>query len=162
VSQLENILPDYGCGVASLMMLLKFHCRHRQNPNYETLAEELRAGKLPSEKGYSWYSDDLGRGAYIDDIMHWLSQKGFVFAASNRKSRRSERVLLRLLSDAPAMVGMEWHEVGHWVVLVGFDEDNVSMLDPLRRSNGRFRRRIGLSRFFDQWDGAAITILGDY
>jgi hypothetical protein len=102
VSQLDNVFPEYGCRLACLMMLLKFHGKRRRNPSYKKLAGELRADKLPSEKG-KWYGDDYGRGAYVDDICLWLLQRGFAFTAADRKSRGNERTLFGALSDAPVM-----------------------------------------------------------
>jgi uncharacterized protein YvpB len=162
VSQLENVLPEYGCGIACLMMLLKFHCRRRRCPTYDELAKDLRAEKLPSEKGYTWYSDVWGRGAYVDDVCLWLLQKRFVFTAANHKSARSERTLFGVLTDTPAMVGMKWHDIGHWVVIVGFDKEYVTLLDPNRLPSGRFKRRVSRARFVDEWDGAAIALVGSY
>jgi len=159
VSQLENVQPQNGCGIASLMMLLKFHCDDRRVPSYEQLANGLRADKLPSEKSYTWYRDKWGKGAYVDDVCLWLLQNGLAFKAISQKSRSNERLLFRFLSDGPVMVGMEWHG-GHWVVLVDSNSEHITMLDPLRRSDERYLRRISRSRFFSAWDGPAISILG--
>ena len=158
MSQRENVLPDIGCGIASLMMLLRFHCKRRRIPSYEQLAHNLRADKLPSEKGYYWYADTCGKGAYIDDVCLWLLRYGFAFQAMYQKSRFSESLLLQSLSVGPVMVGMKWHG-GHWVVLVDFDGENITMFDPLRQSSERYMRCMTHSTFFDAWQGRAISVL---
>ena len=88
VSQLENVFPKFGCGIASLMILLQFHNESRRIPSYERLATDLRADKLPSEKGYRWYADKWGKGAYIDDVCLWLLQNGSAFRAINQSLPR--------------------------------------------------------------------------
>lgn len=141
-------------------MLLNFHCKCRRIPTYAKLARELRADKLPSDKCFGWYSDDYGMGAYVGDICLWLLQRRFAFAASNHKSRRNVRTVFDVLPDTPVMVGMDWFGVGHWVVMVDSDDEYVTILDPNRPSRGRVRDRISRSRFWSEWDGAAVAILG--
>jgi hypothetical protein len=144
-------------------MLLMYHCRLRKVPEYGCLPKQLQASKLPSEKGLTEYSDSYGPGVYVDDVVKWLLHNGFIFTACYQQGMRPNvQTVLELLDHSPVMVGMNWHVVGHWIVLADIEKEYLRVLDPLRLSSNPRRRRISSDTFRKKWDGSAVAIIGTY
>ena len=62
------------------------------------------------------------------------------------------------------MVGMgkhqrRWGKSGHWIVLIGIDDDYVTYLDPQFPRSHRRPSRLPLRDFRRQWDGVSIQIV---
>jgi hypothetical protein len=160
ISQREpygNRYSNFGCGAACLLMLLRHRYIDRSFPDYESLCKQLRIEMLPSEKGYP-YSDDLGPGAYPEDIRDWLSAGGIAFTAATDQDSETPRGILDQLSREPVMVGIDDGLTGHWIVFVKKCAQSVMYFDPFRLSTESYRRYFRLNTFREIWDGHAFWL----
>jgi hypothetical protein len=143
VSQAVYAFPRGSCGVASTMMLLKFH--------YLPPSASIRQrAKL---------------GVASDDVTGYLRRQGIRYRTTSRNTRQMWALLTRRLRRAPAMVGMgrnewRWGKDGHWIVVIDVSEDIVTFLDPGYPPTHPRPSRMALVRFRKQWDGSSVQILG--
>jgi hypothetical protein len=158
---------DYGCGVACTTMLLKYHYQTKAIPTYEKLCQELKILVDPKAKGY----DDDGLGAYREDIVAYLEQQKVVYNTTEYGAYKTENRLQDLksrLDDAPIMVGIRKNtkigeETGHWIVLIGRDEEKFLYYNPWSTKNeGKYLQEIGFDDFRGSWDSTSIQIIGRY
>lgn len=160
VSQRAYAFPSATCGVASTMMLLRFHFRRRRIPSYRDLRIDLGVVLPPNSRRLP---SDSGVGP--DAVTRYFRQHGVAYRAIHRKNRTTWALFRRRLHRAPAMVGMgsrprRWSEGGHWIVVIDVSADAVTFLDP-----GRFPAQprpltMCLDRFRREWDGTSIQIVG--
>ena len=77
VSQQEQGLhSESGCGIASLLMLLKY-INHTPLPTWQTLCSELKLSVLPVKKGYSEHDPEIR--LYPEDIFRYVIKENFLF-----------------------------------------------------------------------------------
>ncbi|NJN93738.1 MAG: hypothetical protein HC875_06425 [Anaerolineales bacterium] len=165
VSQRDDDLPlevqKIGCGVASTMMLLKYHCHPDSIPQFLDLCNELRVNDPPSQKGYD--GDDFVAGAYAEDEQAYFARAGLRFRAWFDYPSLQERI-----KHGPIMVefGMNSElggKEGHWVVLIEVTGRKVIFLDPsykTRAGRSRYQREVSRGEFMRDWSGNAIQIIG--
>jgi len=147
----------YGCGVASLMMLLEYHDELAPPQCYNTLARELGAYIAPEEKGLR---DRRGLGVYRRDVEKWLRSKEVPCKIWVRRPRKNSREPFDVASALPVMAemnGMRWDKCGHWIVCVRASAHKVYYLDP-DDETGEIRS-IPRSDFSKDWFGNAVGIL---
>jgi hypothetical protein len=160
VSQCRYAFPNYTCGVASTMMLLRFHCRRKRIPSYRTLRTELGVVPLPNSTHLLANS-----GVGTEEVVRYFRQHGIRYRATHRNTRTNWMIFTRRLRRAPAMVGMGrnprcWGVDGHWIVVIDVSDDAVTYLDPSSRPGASRRRRMRVGRFRREWDGTSIQIVG--
>lgn len=167
VSQKNNSHADYGCGVASLMMLLK-HAQLKQVPPYDKLAKELRITECVTKKWGDQY-EDHGKGAYPGDITRYLKNVGIPFlqihdpynVGENLKNRKSGsfKLLIHIAEFAPVMIGELYENAGHWVVLCK-DGKKFMRYDPeFLSTDPQAIAEVDTNIILEKWDGCAIQIL---
>jgi len=132
---------DHTCGVASLQAILAYYgidCRE------DVLAQKLKADQYAS----------------IDEIERYMTGLGF-------KVNRHYEMSLAQLKDCidrgqPLMVCVQaWepegttleqyqnsYDAGHWVVVVGYDDQNIYMMDPSTPGNYAF---VPTAEFMVRW-----------
>lgn len=163
VSQRDYAFAGVSCGVAATMMLLKYHVRPKLIPSYRELRKALGVYILPSgmaDRNAAW-------GVDTGDVTKYLRQRGIFCRATHRNTPTTYTTLTRRLRQAPVMVGMgkherRWGKTGHWIVLIGVDEEMVTYLDPqFPRSHSR-PNRLPLQDFRRQWDGHSVQVNGSY
>jgi ABC-type bacteriocin/lantibiotic exporter with double-glycine peptidase domain len=154
VSQRQYAQAASGCGVASTMMLLKYHYRRKHRPSYRELRRELAYPTGQSELGVE-----------LDNVTAYLRRQGVRHRATRTKSPNQITMLLNRVQIAPVMVGMgrnrrRWGVDGHWIVLIGSDGENVIFLNPAHQPTRHRPSRIRLADFRRQWDGSSVQIVG--
>lgn len=166
VSQKKKRYADYGCGVASLMMLLKQ--AQQKSPSYAELAEKLRITECVTDKWGDQY-EDCGKGAYPADITKYLKDVGIPFlqihdpdnVGEEPKNRKfgSLKLLIHIVEFAPVMIGEVFEDVGHWVVLCKVGE-KFMRYDPKFLSNDpKAITTVDTNKIVGKWDGCAIQVL---
>jgi len=160
VSQRMYAFASHTCGVASTMMLLKFHFRRKRVPSYRTLRTELGVVLPPNRKRLP---SDAGVGT--EEVVRYLRQHGISYQATHRNTRTMQAIFKRRLRRAPAMVGMGrnprwWGYCGHWLVVIDVSDDAVTYLDPSSWPAAKRPKRMRLRRFHREWDGTSIQIVG--
>jgi uncharacterized protein YvpB len=153
ISQRGKPHENFACGVASFAMLLTFAGK---NYEYDNLCKELKVTETPYEKGYSWGSEHLGAATYFEDIIRWLQDRKFEFAASILRTKQNFSVIPRLIKFTPIIVGIRAQSSGHWVVLVGMHGNRYQYLDPWLKTGKR--KEISKIDLFDDWDGTCIAL----
>lgn len=158
VSQRDREYENFGCGAASLMMLLCHHRLPMKVPSYPQLCECLWLNVEPEIKG--WPRSD-GKGAYESDVKRAL--KGMASPRPNRRHiqfskiddadpERALRRIVKALRIGPVMSAMEGKGFGsgegHWIVITGDEADGLHYLDPWRR---RQRDRLSRTEFCEHW-----------
>jgi hypothetical protein len=161
VSQAVYAFPRGSCGVASTMMLLKFHYRRKRKPSYRELRKSLGVYLPPSAS----IRQRAKLGVASDDVTGYLRRQGIRYRTTSRNTRQMWALLTRRLRRAPAMVGMgrnewRWGKDGHWIVVIDVSEDIVTFLDPGYPPTHPRPSRMALVRFRKQWDGSSVQILG--
>lgn len=148
---------EWSCGVASFMMLLKYHFNNKQLPfkklpTYDQLCEELHNSTPAQEKRYidknvinEYVHDRETYGAFQEDIVKYLNRMKIPFekttfiphykdndrAISNTKEKRLAGLLKRFIeNNIPIMVEIGYPEEkdGHWLVLRGYSENDKKLL----------------------------------
>jgi hypothetical protein len=149
-----------GCGVASLMMLLKYHDYHvgLDHPlSYEVLARVLRAYTQPEKKELR---DRRGCGVYRRDVEKWLRGRDIPYKVWVR-GRNNPEGPFDVSAALPIMAEMNgecWSRFGHWIVCIRATAQAVDYLDPQFRT--RKIRSLPRSKFSKDWFGNAVGILG--
>lgn len=159
VSQCFRKHADIGCGVASLMMLLK-HRDEAFSRSYNELADALRITDSVRKKWGEQY-DGEGFGAYPADITKFLKEERIPFIQIHRGGSAPLQ-LMRVLETGPLMIGMsgeEWGEYGHWIVLESKYRSGYYYLDPHESPTGSYRKFIAEDMLLRDWDGFAIQLL---
>jgi uncharacterized protein YvpB len=160
VSQIEqNLYPEVGCGVASLLMLLK-HAQFEPLPTWEALCKALRLDTPPFQKGYS--GTDPAIGLYPEDLYRFVIQNGLSFRMHFLNEEWKEA-----LEKAPIMVMMMGlirdHELdpheAHWVVLTEFEDNIFTYLDPLGRVTDGYTKQITINDFLHSYTGLALQLI---
>jgi len=156
ISQLARRHAAYGCGVASLLMLL----RNRDaefSVTYTELADQLEIDKPVRNKWRNQY-EDSGPGAYPADITRFLKNEGIPFLQIHDSPASSEHLML-LVKKAPLMIGMNWGKEGHWVVLQKEYRNGYRYLDPYKMPNEKHSFYISKDKLKKDWDGCAVQLL---
>ena len=157
VSQRDYAFAGVACGVAATMMLLKFHVRPKSVPSYTDLRKDLGVHNQPSGVAHR----NAASGVDTDDVTKYFRQRGISYRATHRNTPTTYTTLTRRLRRAPLMVGMgkhqrRWGKSGHWIVLIGIDDEMVTYLDPQFPRSHRRPSRLPLRDFRRQWDGVSI------
>jgi len=159
VSQRDYAFAGVACGVAATMMLLKYHVRPKSIPSYRELRKALGVYILPNGQAHR----NAAWGVDTDDVTKYFRQRGISYRATHRNTPTTLTTLRGRLRRAPLMVGMgkhqrRWGKSGHWIVLIGIDDEMMIYLDPqFPRSHSR-PSRLPLRDFRRQWDGVSIQI----
>lgn len=166
VSQRDDEIPpevqQMSCGVASKMMLLKYHCHPDNIPTFLDLCNELRIYDPPSQKGYD--GDNFVAGAYAEDVQAYLARQGLRF----RTWFRYYKVLQERVKHGPIMVEFGpdtplGDKEGHWVVLIEVTGRKVIFLDPkykTKAGRSRYQREVSRGEFMRDWSINAIQLIG--
>ena len=149
VSQRDYAFSRVTCGVASTMMLLKYHYRRRRVPSYRDLRLALGIN-IPHGDRNTHYERTPGIGVDTGQVVAYLRAKGVTCRATHRKSKRQRAIVLHRLQLAPVMVGVgnneaRWGTSGHWIVLIGTTARSVCYLNPSSRRHDP-RRSTGCGR----------------
>lgn len=155
----QNYHPEITCGVASLMMLLRFHGL-LGGLTYEELADQLDFTVSPVRKGYP--ESEHKYGTYPEDLYRFLVKRDIPFRVSFFKEEWED-----CLRRGPIMVlmvdekeGGPFVSYGHWVVLVGLEKGRFTYLDPwYPRENNEFVRQINEEDFYKHYTGSGCQIL---
>jgi hypothetical protein len=157
---------EFGCGAASLMMLMRHHREHLPIPvpKYEDLCECLWLTVDPAIKGQDrkW-----GKGAYATDVKRALCgmtsiAKGPIkfTQIEDADAGRALRRIRTALRFGPVMVAMRGKgfggSEGHWVVISGYQDGEIRYLDPLLSRSGQ--RRLPAARFSEHWDDCGFVL----
>ena len=161
VSQRVYAFPNCTCGVASTMMLLRFHYRRKRIPTYRDLRRAFGIDYLPG--GMRPRASTLG--VDTPDVLRYFRLHRIRYRATHRKTRATWDTFRRGLRRAPAMVSMgrnprRWGVCGHWIVVIDLSPDTVSFLDPWRLPTHTRPVTMRLARFRREWDGTSIQIVG--
>lgn len=153
---------QYGCGIASLLMLLK-HAQSSFKISYQELARRLRIDEPVIDRWDNQY-EDVGYGAYPADITLFLKEENIPFIQlHNAKSTPNGfNFLVQLASIGPVMVGMEgteWGESGHWIVVAPNDKNSFTSFDPYKKVDEEYRVIISKKDLLKDWDGFAVQVL---
>jgi hypothetical protein len=162
VGQIDNVHAEIGCGVASTMMLLKYHCDSEIIPSYQNLCNELKANDPPDMKGYPSTKGML-LGAYAEDIMAYFARAGLRYRAWFDYPTLQERIKHGPIMAEFGINSRLGSEEGHWVVLIEVTEDKVIYLDPAhktRASKKHYQVEVSSNEFMDNWSGNAIQLIG--
>ncbi len=157
VSQRGRRHADYGCGVASLLMLLK-HSRPSVKISYQDLARRLRIDK-PVKARWGDQYEDAGYGAYPADITLFLKEEGIAFIQlhDTKLTPKCANSLEQLVSIGPVMMGMDWGESGHWIVVIQREGNDFTYFDPYNKvDEGHI---ISKKDLLNDWDGFAVQVL---
>lgn len=132
---------DYTCGAASLQSILYYYGDDR----YESeLAKELGSdpeGGTPY-KNIAAYAKKHG---YKVDV-----QKNMTFEMLTKRLDAGTPVLV-LVQAWASTPGFDWAnawDLGHYVVAVGYDEQNVYLMDPVMTANYAY---VPIAEFMDRW-----------
>ena len=156
VSQQEQELhSESGCGVASLLMLLKY-INHKPLPAWQTLCSELRLSVSPVEKGYSKHDPEIG--LYPEDIFRYVIKENLLF-----RMHFFDNEWRNCLEKGPIMVLLhgvltEFPNDSHWVVLISYDDQNFSYLDPWYKEGYKMSNNLSFSEFKKFYTGIACQL----
>jgi uncharacterized protein YvpB len=152
----QTVYEEEGCGVASMMMLLKY-INFKPIPSWQELCEDLSLAKDPILKGYQ--SDDPEIGLYPEDLFRYVIRRNFHFRMHCFDDEWQEALL-----HAPIMVLLdgildEFPTDAHWVVLTRLHEGYFSYLDPWEKSFESAIKSISFQRFKQVYTGLACQLL---
>jgi hypothetical protein len=160
ISQRGRDYENFGCGAASLMMLLRHHELPIKVPFYRQLCECLWLTVDPEIKG--WSRSD-GKGAYESDVERALlgmasplpDRRHIQFSKINEADpERALHRIARALKIGPVMSAMEGKGFGsgegHWIVITGHQADKLYYLDPWPR---RQKKHLSRAEFREHWSG---------
>lgn len=158
----QDYYPETTCGVAGVMMLLKYHHLF-QDISFVELATQLRLTVPPEEKGYK--STAPTTGVYPEDIYRFLYKHDIPFRVSFFKDEWGE-----CLNESPILTLMAGNDgiretfvsEGHWVLLVRKDGSTFTYLDPwYPRKSNKHIAAINEEEFYKYYTGSACQIFGD-
>jgi len=123
----QPLHEDFGCGVACMMMLLKY-INFSPLPSWEDLCMGLNLQKDPLARGYQNNAPEIG--LYPEDLFRYVIKHKFHFRMHFFDNEWQEA-----LSAAPMMVLLdgvleEFPEDAHWVVLTKVSDGSFVYLDP--------------------------------
>jgi hypothetical protein len=157
VSQNEqDYYPEITCGVAALLMLLKFG-NYGPLPEFKKLAETLRRATPPAQNGY--YDMDMPAAIFPEDILRYCVKNNFHFRLHFFDDEWKD--CLRL-APIMALVTGDYEAFGpdgHWIVLVERNKDIFTYLDPWQKSLDKFIKHFTLSEFKSFYSGIALQLL---
>ncbi len=158
VSQQEQELhSESGCGVASLLMLLKY-INFNPVPTWQKLCSELRVNVSPIEKGYSKHDPEIG--LYPEDIFRYVIKENLLFRMHFFDNEWHD-----CLEKGPIMVLLygvlkEFPNDSHWVVLTSYDGKLFSYLDPWSKQGDKISKNLSFAEFKKVYTGVACQLLG--
>ena len=154
-------MSDLGCGVAALMMLLRYERAPRRLLSVRRLCRELKLHIRGSDKGIP---DSPGCGVYLEDVIRFFDTHRIAGEARRLKPRRGFVRLKNILRASPVMVEMggdarRWGSYGHWIVLRGASNGEFHYLDPAyKKRSGRFAKSITENQFLREWTGDLVFL----
>lgn len=157
VSQRDQVFyGDAGCGVACIMMLLKF-IDFRPLPAWYELCTELQLKKDPNVRGYQKHDPEVG--VYPEDLFRYVIRQNFHF-----RMHFFEDEWQVSLAKAPIMVLLDgvleaFPEEAHWVVLTKFMEGNFAYLDPWEKDYDSAEKHLSFEKFKKIYTGLACQLL---
>ncbi len=130
----------YTCGVSALQSVLAYYGQeYREDElakllkaNYRNGTAYMRIARFAEENGFSV---DIHKGMSISELKTLIDKKLPVIC------------LLQAWSDVPVDYKSEWND-GHYVVAVGYDQENIFFMDPSTLGNYTY---IPDSEFVDRW-----------
>jgi hypothetical protein len=150
--------PEVGCGVASLMMLLKA-VDFKPLPSWRELCDELHLTKPTRQKGYS--SKDPALGLYSEDLFKFVIKSHLPFRmhffAKEWGASLKKAPIMVLMAENPKEFGQE----GHWVILVSRKKEFFTYLDPWYKSDyTKHISSVGFKKYYKKYyTGIALQIL---
>ncbi len=160
----QDYHPEAGCGVASLMMLLKA-ANFIPLPDWKSLCNQLNLTLPPSETnrnctGYG-INDPL-IGLYPEDLFKFVIQSNLAFRMHFLENEWED-----CLTHAPIMVMMTGPEEAfdldpnelHWIVLLEQNKNFFTYLDPWYKHDEDYIRHISIKDFHQYYSGIALQIL---
>lgn len=123
----QSCHAEYGCGVASLLMVLK-HAKISPMPTWEALCQALCLSAQRTQYGYS--DNDPRVGLYPEHLLRYMVHHQYLF-----RVHFYQHEWQTALERAPIMVMLDGilplsPESAHWVVLMQYDGQTFSYLDP--------------------------------
>lgn len=152
----QPIHEDFGCGVASLMMILKY-INFKPLPSWIELCEDLNLTKKPTSRGYK--QEDPAIGLYPEDLFKYVITNNLPFRMHFFDDEWQESLRI-----APIMVLLdglleEFPNDGHWVVVTTLDEGIFSYLDPWEKSFESAIKYITFEKFKQIYTGLACQLV---
>ncbi|MBN9289057.1 MAG: hypothetical protein BGO43_05465 [Gammaproteobacteria bacterium 39-13] len=152
----QELHPESGCGVASLLMLLKY-INFKPLPSWKLLCNELRLDVPPLDKGYSKHDPEVG--LYPEDIFRYVVKENLLFRMHFFDTEWQDSLM-----KAPIMVLLhgvlnEFPDESHWVVLTSYDGKIFSYLDPWSKVDEEIIKNISFVEFEKYYTGVACQLL---
>jgi predicted double-glycine peptidase len=133
---------DYTCGVAALQSILYYW-----DANYDYYATTL-SFRLQA---------NVNDGVLVDQMVHFARRRGY--QAYRKEWMKFEELKDLILEGKPVIVLLQaWRsslkvkwtawEDGHFSVVIGFDAENVYLMDPSTLGNYTY---IPINEFMDRW-----------
>lgn len=157
VSQNEqDYYPEITCGVAALLMLLKFG-NYEPVPTFKQLGEALRRATPFGQKGY--YDVDMPAASFPEDIFRFCVRNNFHFRMHFfddewKDSLKLAPIMVLVTGDYEAF-GPD----GHWIVIVERNKDIFTYLDPWQKSSDDFIKHFNQADFARYYSGIALQLL---
>ena len=161
---------EYSCGVACLMMLLKYN-----NTSYHTtfkkLGDFLEVDKRAIDKSVLIDYNVLrqygcgSKGAYQENIIAYLRKVQINFEASyytddtSIKRNRLSTIIAKIKNNIPLMVevGKPWEPDGHWLILNGYTLSELYFLNPYHTIKPKTTK--SKECFLKAWDGISLNLV---
>ncbi|MGD9591229.1 MAG: papain-like cysteine protease family protein [Candidatus Berkiella sp.] len=152
----KEIHSESGCGVASLLMLLKF-IDFTPMPSWNALCQALKLDVPPVEKGYDSNCPDIG--LYPEDIFRYIIKHNLFF-----RMHFYDDEWQACLKNGPIMVLLdgilsEYPEDAHWVVLISLDQNVFTYLDPWSVHEEQNTQKISFIDFKKCFTGMSCQLL---
>lgn len=153
----QDIFQDISCGAACLMMMLKYH--KIEQYLFSQLCSELKLDIDPVTKGYP---GNQPFGCYPEDIHRFMISHRYIYRTHFYKNEFYDA----LKNNGPIMVmisaGTEiGHEEGHWILLIGIENNKFIYLDPWQSEANKYHNRIDQDQSYKDWTGIACQIINN-
>lgn len=125
-------------------------------PTWETLCETLKLDATPSTKGYG--NSDPEVGLYPEDLFRYVIHHNLKFRMHFFEDEWQEALL-----KTPIMVLMDgileaFPDETHWIVLIQYDEQQFTYLDPFEKTQATALKRLEMKQFKLLYTGIACQL----
>ena len=148
--------PEFACGVAALMMLLKAK-KLNPLPDFVSLSDSLRLTVSPVLKGLPESAPAIGLDP--EDLFTYCVKNNLPFRMLFLEDEWENG-----LKQAPIMVLMTGDEdkfgiESHWIVLIELDQNHFTYLDPWYKKAEKHTFNISIEDFKAHFTGIALQLL---
>jgi len=131
---------NYSCGIACLQSILYYY---GTEIDYKELSKRAKTTEVDGTDHRNIINvvKDIGlevelqKGMLLSDLLSFVDKNTPVIAA------------IQAWPNKPVSLSESW-ENGHWVIVIGYDEDNVYMMDPAMLGNYTY---IPIEEFNSRW-----------